>query len=171
MSTQTLIVPGRWCTEMKWDYEGTFLKFWPSSKRSLIANQFCNAVRDGCQTVDDVLCFVRADANKRLGYGRYRDETQLMLLELTGSDEARRFAEHIIWREGLPFDERERLKSGMGNEFRRIYMSENPPSAKQLAYLKFLGCPSIPSTMLEAGELIARYKNGEAQRQKSATIR
>lgn len=139
-------------------------------KRSLIANQFCNAVREGCQTVDDVLCFVRADAEKRLGYGRYRDEVQELLLRLTGSEEARKFAAHIIWREGLSFDERERLKSGTGDEFRRVYMSENPPSAKQLAYLKYLGCPSMPSTMLEAGELIARYKNGEAQRQKSAAI-
>lgn len=157
---------------MKWDYEGPFLKTFPAGRRARIANQFCAAVRQGCGTVDEVLCYVRAEANHSVSHG-WDDEagSQTLLLQLTATEDARGYAQHIIDRESLSQEEKDRLKGETGSDFRRLYMSEAPATERQLVYLRFLGCDEIPTSMLEASNLIEQYKDGSVQRSKQAAAR
>lgn len=155
---------------MNWDYEGDFLKAWPIGCRSLIANQFCYAVRDGAQTVDDVLIWVRGDARRRIANSS-SDETQEILLFQSSTLEARRFAEHILAREQLSWEEKEALKAEVGRDFARAHMAEQEPTLKQLAYLKYLGCQMTPKTKLEAHDLIDKFKSGNVQRPEQSAHR
>jgi hypothetical protein len=155
---------------MKWDYEGDFLKAWPPARRSLIVNQFCDAVRSGASEVDEVLDYVRGDARYRLRHGdEQQHESQNILLAQAGTSEAERFAKHILARERLSYSEKQKLKAEAGHDFARIYMATQPPTKKQLAYLKSLGCQSHPQTKLEASDLIERYKNAVQRSEQSAS--
>src|SRR5687767_2578289 len=97
---------------MKYDYEGLFLELWPSARRSLIVNQFCHAVRAGAKNVDAVLTSVGYDAQKRIAepLTDEQEEAERVLLLALDTDEARKFAEFILWRESLPYSEKKRLK-------------------------------------------------------------
>jgi hypothetical protein len=148
---------------MKYDYEGPFLELWPTPRRSLIVNQFCFAVRRGAKTVDEVLERVGDDAQKRFaehGDGTEQGEAQRILLLAIDTDEARNFAEFILWRESLPYEEKQRLKELAGHDYRLAWMEKKPATRKQLKYLEALACHVIPSNMKEASLLIDKYKNG-----------
>ena len=152
---------------MKYDYQGPFLELWPAARRSLIVNQFCFAVRDGAKDADEVLQSVRADAEKRIdaGYETQVDSQKVLLLALE-TDEARKFAEFILWRESLPYEEKQRLKDESGQSYRAAWMQQRPATPKQLKYLEALACHIIPASMAEASQLIDQYKNGSVQRSK-----
>lgn len=152
---------------MKYDYEGPFLEQWPSPRRSLIVNQFCYAVRGGAKTVDEVLEAVGADAQDRFaphGDGTPQGESQRILLSVIDDDETRKFAEFILWREGLPYSVKQKLKEASGQDYKLAWMKQKPPTQKQLKYLEGLACHVIPQNMLEASQLIDKYKNGDVQR-------
>jgi hypothetical protein len=131
----------------KWDYEGEFLNNFEPRRRSLIANMFCNAVRDGAKTIDAVIAWVDDDASKRLKsmtlFGMCDAENESVvnslrtLQELIALDsETTAFVEHILWRETL--------------------------TCKQIAYLKSLGCPTEPQTKFEASQLIEQWLKKKA---------
>lgn len=148
---------------MKYDYEGPFLELWPAARRSLIVNQFCFAVRRGAKDADAILGAVGADAQKRFaehGDAGEQGESQRVLLLAIETNEARNFAEFILWRESLPYSEKQRLKNEAGKDYQRAYMARNPPTQKQLKYLEALACHIIPANRLEASQLIDKYKNG-----------
>lgn len=158
---------------MKWDYEGEFLKVFPLVSRSLIVNQFCHAVRQGARTVDEVLKAVTTDAHSRKDHGfSEQGESQAMLLAQLGDaetrEEARRFAQHIIDRERLPWEEKLRLKTEAQHDYQQAYMASQPPTLKQLSYLKSLGCDTKPENRLEASNLIEQHKNAVQRPQQSA---
>lgn len=148
---------------MKYDYDGPFLELWPTERRSVIVNQFCFAVRNGAKDVDAILKWVGIDAQKRFaedGNGTDRGEAQGLLLLAIDTDEARKFAEFIQWRESLPYSEKQKLKAESGQDYRLAWMQKNPPTEKQLKYLEALACHVIPANRLEASELIEKYKHG-----------
>lgn len=146
---------------MRYDYDGPFLEIWPAARRSLIVNQFCYAVREGAKNADAVLAAVNADAEKRIeaGYETQLDSQKVLLLSL-GTVEARKFAEFILWRESLPYEEKQRLKDEAGHDYRMAWMEKKPATEKQLKYLEALACHVIPANMAEASQLIEKYKNG-----------
>lgn len=152
---------------MKYEYEGAFLEQWPQLRRSLIVNQFCYAVRKGAKTAVAVLNRVAADAQERFaveGDGTPQGESQRILLAVIDSDEARKFAEFILWRESLPYEVKQRLKAETGIDHKIACMKKKPPTRKQLAYLEALACHIIPENMLEASQLIDKYRNGDISR-------
>lgn len=152
---------------MKYDYEGPFLELWSKARRSLIVNQFCYAVRAGAKNVDAVLTSVGYDAQKRFaehGDAGEQGEAQRILLLAIDTDEARNFADFILWREGLPYSERQKLKEEAGHNYRLAWMEKKPATQKQLKYLEALACHIIPANMAEASQLIDKYKNGAIQR-------
>jgi len=152
---------------MNWDYEGEFLNAWSPARRSLIVNQFCNAVRAGAFTVNQILEMVGAEANEywfQNGDGGERGQAQRLLLKLIDEPETRKFAEFILRREGLPDEEKRRLKEAAGDRYRRDYMEKQPPTEKQLGYLRSLGYLHTPTNRLEASDLIEKHKNGNVQR-------
>lgn len=147
---------------MKYDYEGIFLEQWEPRRRSLIVNQFCNAVRRGARDVDAVIIRVALDAERRaLPYGNEeREKSQRLLLKVIHDAETQKFAEFILWRESLAYEEKQRLKQETGLPYQQQYMAKQPPTIKQLAYLEALACHVIPTNKLEASQLIERYKGG-----------
>lgn len=152
---------------MKYDYEGSFLELWPTPRRSLIVNQFCFAVRSGAKTVAAVLWAVATAAQKRFaerGDGDEQGESQRILLAVIDTEETYKFAEFILWRESLPYSEKQKLKEAAGHDYKLAWMKKTPPTEKQLKYLEALACHVIPQNRLEASQLIDKYKNGDIQR-------
>lgn len=152
---------------MKYDYEGSFLEQWPAPRRSLIVNQFCYAVRAGAVDVKAVLEKVGADAQERFwrrGDGDDQGQAQRILLAVIDDEETHRFADFILWRESLSPEGKRKLKEESGQDFRLAWMKNKPPSEKQLKYLEALACYIIPANMLEATQLIDKFKNGHVQR-------
>lgn len=151
--------------ETGYEYSGPFLELWPAARRSLIVNQFCYAVRGGAKDVDSVLNWVKNDADNRIDDGYEQQiESQRILRLAIQTEEARKFAEFILWREGLPYSEREKLKAAAGESCRLAWMENKPATPKQLKYLEALACHVVPANMKEASLLIDKYKNGYLSR-------
>lgn len=143
----------------KWEYEGSFLENFQPHLKGAIGNLFCDTYRRGYYTQPDQLCDAVEEAaalKLRQGYwtGESADALEI-LLQVIYSLDAQAFAEHIIWRESLPDDERRRLKQEAKAEGAKVWMREQPPTEKQLSYLKSLGCEKTPESKLEASELIS----------------
>src|SRR5262245_23946327 len=121
-----------------YSYQGEFLNRFPQNARSLIANQFCRAVRSGCATVPVIIEAVLRDVRRRLR-GRIDPERQAiqdqLRFALQNDEEAGTFAQFILDREDLPADERHQLKRQGAGQYRDEWMSRQPPTEKQLAYL------------------------------------
>jgi hypothetical protein len=141
-------------------YEGTFLNDWTPIRRSLITNQFCNAVRSGCKTPPAVVEWVRTDATFRVKERGYDPvQGQEKLLSVVDEPEALEFARFIIKRENLPMIDRQKEKEERSEFFRREYMKTQEPTDKQLTYLSGLGCDVKPQNRLEASDLIDEYES------------
>lgn len=148
---------------MKYDYEGSFLESWPMARRGAIGNYFYQAARNGAETIDAMIEAVGAEAQWLFGqHGDAGESGQALRILLTVIDEleTRKFAEHVLWRESLSYEERQRLKNESGANYRTAWMAQKPPTPKQLKYLEALACHVIPSNMAEASQLIDKYKNG-----------
>lgn len=140
-----------------WEYDGKFLTDYPPNGRGAITNWFCFAVRDGAKTPREVLTQVEYKVRLRMPeYGDYslsNDDLERLLEHLL-DPEAEDFAAFIIEREALPNDVRERLKAASGATYQQAYMAAQPPTEKQLSYLRSLGCQEVPTTKLQASQFI-----------------
>lgn len=138
----------------------SFLDQFALARRSLIANQFFNAVRSGAITSETVLRSVKADALRRMMFpeDRERWNTQRQLVSLLETDEARRYAQEVLDREALPSDVKQKLKTDRSEQYRREYLKAQRPTQRQLLFLKSLGCEVVPANRLEASDLIEASK-------------
>lgn len=161
-------------SERKWDYDGAFLEQFPQNYRGVVVNVFCEAVRDGYRTLDGLVQEARARASAKVDCPApwEREESldaMTILKRALGDGEGRDLAAHVLWRESLPYAERQRLKKESkrenGVEYAKWRMAKLDPTDKQLLYLKRLGCNTVPKTRLEAHDLIDQYVNGNVQRQ------
>lgn len=152
-----------------WDYPGDFLRQFPPNHTGAVGHVFCARAREGHGTVAELLAAVGEWADERLENpypGDTEDAVRVArrLSAAVSTDEAARFARFILWRESLPFAERERLKAAAraakGADYARAAMAAKPPTDKQLALLRAKGCPTVPQTRLEASELIDAYLSG-----------
>lgn len=140
-----------------WNFDGKFLADYPRAGQGTITNWFCYAVRDGAKTPSEVLSTVAYTVQRRIGVNQnysLSDADLLTLLEHLTDPEADEFAAFIIERESLPADERERLKAESGKTYQQAYMANEPPTEKQVSYLKYLKCATVPTSKLEASQLI-----------------
>ena len=137
-----------------------FLDQFVPARRSLIANQFFNAVRSGATTTGDVIGSVKADALRRMMFpeDRERWNTQRQLVSLLETDEARRYAQEVLDREALPSDVKQKLKTDRSEQYRREYLKAQRPTQRQLLFLKSLGYEVVPANRLEASDLIEASK-------------
>uniref|UniRef100_A0A7S4L1D7 DNA 3'-5' helicase n=2 Tax=Guillardia theta TaxID=55529 RepID=A0A7S4L1D7_GUITH len=73
------------------------------------------------------------------------------------------YAKEVVKFEQAPLTVREEHKAKRARHFSEQYgrsgMEHKEPTAKQLAFLKSLGCAVVPKNMLEASLLIERYKS------------
>jgi len=141
----------------------TFLALFPTPKRGTIANWFLYPVRaQGAQTPRVVLAFVvtmlrdRIARARQYGYDLNGADAQLAII-LAHEPEALGFAAWALAWEALPEAERETIKQGQRQEHKTAWMTEHPPSDRQIAYLRSLGyAGEPPATMAEASEAIDR---------------
>lgn len=152
-----------------YEYQGKFLDPVPVKNRSMIVNLFCHAARAGCQTAETVLLHVynttlrRLRSHEQFASSSQREQIEPIktLVDLIDNerDLAIEFAEFILKRERLSQVEKDRLKASRSKAYQREYMKGMPPTEKQLAYLKGLGCQTVPSNRAEASELIEEWKD------------
>lgn len=137
-----------------------FITMFPEKKRSLVANQFCGAVRAGAKTSENVLEWVSFDCRKRLE-DRYATpesrEVQEKLLNMLDTDEAENYANYTLWWETLTPQQKETYRKPLILDYRAAAISRKPVTEPQLGLLRKLGCPTIPQNRLEASQLIEEY--------------
>lgn len=154
---------------MTWEYEGEFLNQFPKDYRGAIGHMFCQRIREGARTPQEVIRNLRMlFQDGHTHWGRLSPAAlALIRSNALRTAMAEEFAAFLIERESLPHEERQKLKRDFqirnGADFARQAMAEQPPTEKQLKYLKALGCKETPRSKLEASDLITRYKNGDAQ--------
>jgi hypothetical protein len=152
------------------EYPGPYLDQFPNQNRAMITNDFCHAVRGGAADVEKILVCVAVKTKARLDSmwdhcDREKEKMLAQLLDSLTTEEAHRFAEHILRRERMPYEERSRMKHERGEKFRDEYMQTLQPTAKQLAFLRSLGVRSHPETRLQASQMIdaaLKAKKGES---------
>lgn len=144
----------------KWNYSGIFLTEFDANYTGSIGNIFCQAVRNGAETVDDVMDYVERDCRRRLRSEYITTDAARnynSLMQSTETDEAQEFAAHILWRESLPKETARKLKDEAKREGLNSLMEAQPPTEPQQSYLKSLFCPIVPKSKLEASNLIGEY--------------
>ena len=148
------------------DSSREFLELFPQNQRSLTANMFCSAVRLGARTVDAVLAAVRADVESRLRSARrYGDGARIRQFSAfrdyldTESASARAYARWTLGWESLSIAQKDEIKTQRGAEHRQRWMQSQPPTDRQIAYLRALGWTADVSSKAKASELIDRLRS------------
>lgn len=137
-----------------------FLDYFPLARRSVIANRFFAAAREGAETVDAVLRQVKAGAILRMVVARREQwSEEHKLLSVLETEEARVYVQEVLDRESLPQEEKWRAKQERHEHYRRKYLRAQSPTEKQLCFLKSLGCQTTPANRWEASEMIDGHVN------------
>lgn len=146
----------------------------PQKERGTLAQRFYDAVRRGIGEPEAVVTDVHAQLRERLAAAvRWRHQyphessfaavrqcdTWITLLREHPA-ETRAFAEYVLAREQLPRAEREAEKRGRAVVYQQQAMAAQPPTVKQLAYLRALGWQDGAASKAEASALIDRLRNG-----------
>ncbi|GIW32872.1 hypothetical protein [Meiothermus sp.] len=129
-----------------------FLAHFPHNQRATATNVLLSAVRAGCCNVHQVVGYAVESARQR-----HWNEACLTLVLLAELDpEALEAgARWALWWERQPRDVKNRLKSERAGEAVEKWMSEQPPTGKQLAFLRKLAHTGPePANRLEASRLI-----------------
>lgn len=138
-----------------------FLAKWPQNKRATVMNQFLGAIRHGAKTIKDIGGWLVSDATRRF-YSPYADvETKAAQWRLMGIESDHDFqamCEYCLWWESLTSDEKQKIRLERGGDYAKKVMATQPPTDKQLDFLKGLGCFDIPKSKAEASEWIERFK-------------
>ena len=125
-------------------------------ERSLVANIFCHAARAGAQTPAAVLAAVRSDVEHRIRSAPYQRDQMVRLRNLLDTDDAQAFARWVLTWEALSFAEKDRIKQQRGAEHRQRWMATQPPTERQVKYLRVLGYQGEVESKAQASELIDR---------------
>jgi hypothetical protein len=151
----------------------TLMDLLPQQERSTVANLFYRAVRAGVtdpsHVVEDVYgqlrerqWEMRRQTRDGLSWAIQRSVVQERWMQVLREhrEDAVAFARYVIAREQLPRGEREAEKAVRAVQYQQAAMAEQPPTAKQLAYLRSLGWPDGASSKAEASALIDRLRGG-----------
>lgn len=129
-----------------------FLAHFPHNQRATATNVLLSAVRAGCCNVHQVVGYAVESARQR-----YWNEACLTLVLLAELDpEALEAgARWALWWERQPREVKARLKAERAGEAVERWMEGQPPTARQLAFLRKLGHTGEgPANRLEASRLI-----------------
>lgn len=140
---------------MKWDYEGDFLDAFEQRWRGTIGDQVCRVIREGVTDTGEIL--ERMQKKCLANISDHNGAFYAQLYAALGTQEARNFVGHLVWRESLTWEEKCRLKEEAKTQNAKNFMATQPPTDKQLSYLKTLGCADVPKTKLEASEMIDAF--------------
>ena len=149
------------------------MDLFPQEQRSTVAQYFYRAARHGTQTPDaiyyEVLGQIWQRRSTALRYAeqpaawqpaRARLEAEglaaLYAVLATHRTEGEAFATYVLWREALPPEARSREKSLRYVAARNAARESEPPTTKQVAYLRALGYTAEVETKAAASSLIDR---------------
>lgn len=137
---------------MKWDFEGGYLAQFDRNYYGTIGDRFCRAVRAGHEDVQSILDWV---ANNLIG----NNNPVWRQVKLTCENgDAWDFAQHMLDRESLPYEEKQKLKETKRKVNVNYAMEQQPATEKQLAYLKSLGYRGTTDlSKLDARDLITGF--------------
>ena len=143
------------------DDDRSFLNHFPNARKSFVANAFLFAVRRGARTPLQVLAAVQHELRRANTWSS--DERQARNQEVLDTiaehhEEAMAFCRYALDYEALPPAEKERRKAEQGAPHRQAWMSQQPPTAKQCAYLEVLGYRGEITSRQHASELIEQLK-------------
>ncbi|RIH88845.1 hypothetical protein [Calidithermus roseus] len=138
---------------------GLFLSYFPPEYRSTAANCLLTAVRQGCADPNQVVGYALETARRRMRWGSEAFHTLVWLAEFD-PEALLAGARWALWWESLPFAERQRIKRERSEEAVTRWMETQPPTEKQLSYLRVLGYTDEVANRLEASRLVDGYLKG-----------
>ncbi|GAB2272776.1 hypothetical protein Dimus_007595 [Dionaea muscipula] len=154
---------------MAWDgeaYDGnSFLRRFGMDDRRVISHIFHHwgkkqAFKDPKRLLDKVGFVV--DERLRMKKNKHKDVFRALRSSLN-SEDALRFAEHILRWEQIAPDKRAHLMREKQEHFQKLRMetamNSSTATPKQIAYLRSLGCTVVPESRLHASHLIEQYKS------------
>ncbi len=154
-----------------------FLDYFGRYERSEIKGRFLRAVREGASTCAEVVesvtevCSCQQESAKRRRNGSDSEKLERLAEALIAHpDDALALAENALWSESLPPDERRRQKEERSVPYRLAYMAGEPPTDKQIAYLRSLGYVGKVASKLDAKHLIQEITGTNAASQKSCAM-
>ena len=147
-----------------YDPKQVFLEHFPANRRSHIANLFLGIIRNGENDPVAVVYGVIAKARQerswrsRSAYGRDDIPKWDAIIEEIqwNHDEAIACAQSYIDWEMLPIEKRDAIKAERSSVYRAQYMSQLPPTDKQISYLLSMGVrrDNLPTDRAAASEAI-----------------
>jgi len=149
------------------------MDLFPQEQRSTVAQYFYRAARHGTQTPDAIYYEVLGQIWQRRSTAlrdaehpatwqperaRFEAATLGVLYAQIAAHpaEGKAFAAYVLWREALPPEARSREKSLRYVTARNAARESEPPTAKQVAYLRALGYTAEVETKAAASSLIDR---------------
>ena len=143
------------------DPRKAFLEHFDPLERSMVMNSFLFAVRGGAAHPVDVIDWVRRTAgDKAMGasqYGGHAGWSKAIKLSRTigqNPEEATALAEYALEYESLSPEEKDKRKQQRAHIGATEWMSTQPPTLKQLAFLSKLGSREQPRDRAHASQLI-----------------
>jgi hypothetical protein len=142
-----------------------FLEHFEPRQRSHVVNCFLEQIRMGKtqpeRVISDIQKGIRDQNRRYLASGVLetvnRNNKFLDFLSAYKA-EALSFVRWAIWWESLPREERSIFKAKRGEQYRRLYLESQPPTEKQISYLRSLGWTGEVKSKLHASELIEKLK-------------
>lgn len=144
-----------------------FLERFETNRRGFISNIFLRVTRQGVTNPNVIVSTVRrnlVDQSKRATYWNpdsntiQRNDAILDVLN-THHEEAVDFAKWAVEWESLSDSERQAIKAERGAYYKRQHMDSQPPTDKQVRYVRALGYDGTIESKLHASELIDKLRN------------
>lgn len=135
-----------------------FLNLFPANRRGWVSNVFCLAVRRGCSTPEKVVNVAISRVEHDLKIYREPRHFELFNALVAYRELALEFAKYIIYWENLPPDVKRQKKFARAEFYKGEYLSNQPPTEKQIKYLKSLGYDGKVKSKWEAMKLIDEFR-------------
>jgi hypothetical protein len=142
----------------------TFLSYFPTTRRSFVANWFLNAVRHGMRTPSTVLAYVEAELDRAQAWVRHwSDDSQERYDQLAAAiaehrTEALAFSCWALRWETLTPEQKRAHRAQGGEQYARAWMEQQPATERQLAFLRALGHTAAVESRQEASDLIEQLR-------------
>ncbi|KAG2645498.1 hypothetical protein PVAP13_2KG427300 [Panicum virgatum] len=153
------------CPELAQACANDFLRRFDIDNRSVVSHIFHHwGKKQAFQNPKRLLDKISFVIDERLrGKGYKRKDVLRKLKSFLSCDEAFGYAQYVIKWEQIPIEKRSHLTRERQEHFQKQRiensMGSSEPTAKQISYLRNLGCTITPTSRLHASHLIEKYKS------------